>query len=76
MGGFRNLRRQELAQLQLQLESAGRLRDEIEKRPQHKRTRGASKSGAIDKLWNSTPENNETRFAAFVAFGMSKIRSG
>jgi hypothetical protein len=76
MGSILNSRRQELAQLQVQLAEAGRLLDEIEKRCDRKRTTGARKSGAIDWLSNSNPENAETRFAACVAFGMSKLRSG
>jgi hypothetical protein len=76
MGSLLNSRRQELAQLQLQLADAGRLLDEIEKRCNRKRTTGAPKSETIDWLSNSTAENAETRFAACVAFGMSKIRSG
>jgi hypothetical protein len=73
MGSFRDSRSQELAQLQLQLASASRLLDAIEKRALDRRTSGASES---PRLSNSASENTEMRFAACVAFGMSKARPG
>ena len=75
MGATRNSRRQELAQLQLQLEIAGRLLDEIESRSCKKTIWDQSKSKAVRQNTNPIPGDAETRFAACVASGMSKIRS-
>jgi hypothetical protein len=75
MGSLRDSRSQALAQLKLQLADTGRLLDEIEKRSLYRRTGRASESVSIDRLSNLISENPETRFAACVAFGMSKIRS-
>jgi hypothetical protein len=74
MGSFRDSRRQALAQLKLQLEDANRLLDEIEKRSRYRRSGRASGFSSIDRLSNLISENPETRFAACVASGMSKIR--
>jgi hypothetical protein len=75
MGSFRDSRSRALAQLKLQLEDAGRLLDEIEKRSRYRRTGRASQSVSIDRLSNLISENPETRFAACVASGMSKLRA-
>jgi len=74
MGSLRQSRRQELAQLELQLASVSRLLDEIEKRSLSKQAVGGSEALAMDRLSDSASENTETRFAACVASGLSKIR--
>lgn len=55
-------------------DSRRRLRDKIEERSRHRRGSSVSKPAAIDPALNSTSDNTETRFAACVAFGMSKIQ--
>ncbi|SHM85074.1 hypothetical protein SAMN05444321_7899 [Bradyrhizobium lablabi] len=65
----RNSQSQELEQLKLQLETVNRLLDEIERRSLRRRTAFA------DCLPKQSCENPETRFAACVASGMSKILS-
>jgi hypothetical protein len=67
MGSFPGSRRQAVAQLKLQLEDAGRLLDEIEKRSRYRRPGRASQSVSIDRLSNLISEDPETRFAACVA---------
>jgi hypothetical protein len=74
MGGFRGSRRQQLAQLQLELTRASQRLDEIERRSL-RRSVEVVDAPAIDGSSKSSFENAETRFAACVAFGMSKIRS-
>ena len=74
MGSVRQSRRQELAQLELQLASVSRQLDEIEKRALGKQAIGESEATEIGRLSASTSENTETRFAACVASGLSKIR--
>jgi hypothetical protein len=69
MGVVRNSRRRELKQLQLQLQCATKLLDELEKRS------SCRPSSAVDRFPKQNCENPETRFAAFVASGMSKIQS-
>jgi hypothetical protein len=66
-------RREELAELQLQLANASRLLDEIEKRSLARRQ---NRNAPIDGTVELISENAEGRFAACVAFGMSKIRQG
>jgi hypothetical protein len=73
MDSRRDTRRQELAELQLQLACASRLLDDIEKRSA---LRTQNRKAAIDGTLELISENAETRFAACVAFGMSKIRQG
>ena len=65
----RNSRSQELELLRLQLESANRLLDEIESRSLSRRI------AVAERLPKQSCENPETRFAACVASGMSKILS-
>ena len=65
---MQNSRSQELEQLRLQLKSVNRLLDEIEGRSLRRRT-------AVERLPKQSYENPETRFAACVASGMSKIQS-
>jgi hypothetical protein len=72
MGSYPDSRSQELAQLQMQLADVSRLLDEIEKRSLRKRS--VSESTAIDLVANLIVESPETRFAAYIASGMSKIR--
>jgi hypothetical protein len=69
MGIFRNSRRQELKQLQLQLQSATQLLDELERRS------ACRPAAAADRFPKQSCDNPETRFAACVASGMSKIQS-
>jgi hypothetical protein len=75
MGGFRGSRSQELAKLQLQLADVGRLLDEIERRSARRRAGRALEVTSANCVSSLTPENPETRFAACVASGMSKIRA-
>jgi hypothetical protein len=69
MGVVRTSRRRELKKLQLELESANRLLDDLEKRSARRQV------AAPDRLAKQRCENPETRFAACVAYGMSKIQS-
>ena len=69
MGIFRSARSEELKRLQLQLEDASRLLDQIEQRSLDRR--GAT----VDRSPEPKFENPEMRFAACVASGMSKIQS-
>ncbi len=69
MRAVRNSRRQELEQLKLQLESVHRQLDQIEGRSLRRRT------AVAERLPKQSCENPETRFAACVAAGMSKILS-
>jgi hypothetical protein len=70
--GLHGSRRRQLTQLQLELTKVSQSLDEIEKRPHHG---SAAVTGVIDETSNPLFENAETRFAACVASGMSKIRS-
>jgi hypothetical protein len=72
MGSLQGSRRRQLARLQLELAKASRRLDEIENRSRRK---SATATRVIDETSNSPFENVETRFAACVASGMSKIRS-
>jgi len=63
--------RQELEELKLQLVKASQLLDEIEKRSS---ARGLKSNTTSDGRLELASENAETRFAACVAFGMSKLR--
>jgi hypothetical protein len=66
MGGLQGSRRRQLERLKLELAKASNRLDQLEKRSLRK----------LDEIPNSSPsENAETRFAACVASGMSKIRS-
>jgi hypothetical protein len=64
MGAVRNSRRQELAQLQLKLDLAGQLLDEIERRTGNGCMLDRSKTNAVDQISISISANTETRFAA------------
>lgn len=64
-------RKQELAQLQLQLSNASQLLDEIEGRSRSR----CAVSGFIDQPSSLTTDNPEHRFAACVASGMSKVHA-
>jgi hypothetical protein len=65
MGGLQGSRRRQLARLKLELAKAWHRLDELEKRSYRR----------PDEIANTLSENAETRFAARVASGMSKIRS-
>jgi hypothetical protein len=68
-------RRRELAQLQLELAKATQRLDEIERLSFRRRVAISPETVAIDEPSAFLFENAETRFAACVASGMSKIRS-
>jgi hypothetical protein len=74
MGSVRNSRSQQLKELQRQLVSVSRMLDKIEARSFCGKAGGLS-GPSTDEFSNSTSENCETRFAAYVAFGLSKNRS-
>lgn len=69
MGIFRSARSVDLRRLQLQLEDANRLLDQIEQRALDRRP------ATMDRPSEPNFENPEMRFAACVASGMSKIQS-
>jgi hypothetical protein len=71
MDSRRDACRQELAELKLQLVKASQILDEIEKRST---ARGLKPNAYSNGTLELTSENAETRFAACVAFGMSKLR--
>jgi hypothetical protein len=73
MGNPHGSRRRQLARLQLEIAKASQRLEEIEKRSLRRRSGDISPSIAEDS--NFQFENAETRFAAFVASGMSKARS-
>ena len=68
MGKLRDIHRQELARLQIELTKASRLLDELEQR-------SSARAGTIADGENvdHTTEPSEMRFAACVASGMMKI---
>jgi hypothetical protein len=69
MALFRSVHSNKLKRLQLRLKRAGRLLDQIEERALSRRT------GAIATPERQSLDNPETRFAACVVSGMSKIQS-
>lgn len=71
MGRLPDSRSEELAQLQIQLANVSRLLDELERRSFNRRTAVVSDSQTPDLPVDSP----ETRFAACVASGMSKIQA-
>jgi hypothetical protein len=73
MGNPHGSRRRQLARLQLEIAKASRRLEEIEKMSCRRRS---DICGSIAEIPNQQFEKNaETRFAAFVASGMSKMRS-
>jgi hypothetical protein len=72
MGNPHGSRRRQLARLQLEIAKASRRLEEIEKMSFRRRS---GIGGSIAEIPNQQFENAETRFAAFVASGMSKMRS-
>jgi hypothetical protein len=72
MGSLQGSRRRQLKRLQLELAKASQRLDEIEKLSRRK---SAAVTRVIDETSNSLFENAETRFAAYIASGLSKIRS-
>jgi hypothetical protein len=67
MGIFQRSKRGQLKKLQIQLENANRQLDAMEARSAHRLTA----AGLLEK---QLAENPETRFAACVASGMSKLQ--
>jgi hypothetical protein len=65
MGGLQGSRRRQLERLKRELAKASHRLDELERRSLRR----------PDEIPDSPSENAETRFAACVASGMSKIRS-
>jgi len=72
MGSHSDIRSQEIARLQLELASASRRLDELEKRS---RLRACQAMDPVEDA-ASLAETSELRFAACVASGMTKLQLG
>jgi len=70
---IRDLKNQEIARLQRELESASQRLDELEERSRLRACKRADPSFTQDIL---APDQAELRFAACVASGMTKLRVG
>ena len=69
----RDCRNQEIARLQLELANASQRLDELEKRSRLREKAGLDLIGGSAAPATETPE---LRFAAYVAFGMTKLQAG